>query len=212
MKKKLLNLNEKGFSLIELMVVIAIIAILAAVGIPAYTGYQTKARTATVSATLNQIKTSFPVCLAANANDWGVCTDASSTTGSFINGTLSSQSGAVISASQDTSAGNQKGCWKVVSQDVQGCIEYNNGATPDVPVTTKFGLPVGTPCSTVPLQQVGAIDTCGAVGTPTAAGGADTCAGNCTPNCSAVNATPKCSGTNLNATVTVSCSATGDCS
>ena len=38
------NSKQKGFTLIELLVVIAILGILAAVGVPAYQGFQQKAK------------------------------------------------------------------------------------------------------------------------------------------------------------------------
>ena len=41
--KKLFT-NKKGFSMIELMVVVAIIGVLAAIGIPQYSKFQAKAR------------------------------------------------------------------------------------------------------------------------------------------------------------------------
>jgi len=47
--------NNKGFTLLELMVVVALIGILSAVGIPAYQGYVTDARVKEAQSTLQAI-------------------------------------------------------------------------------------------------------------------------------------------------------------
>ncbi len=54
---KLFRKNESGFSLVELMIVVAIIAILAAIAIPAFMQFAIKAKTSEATGNLNAIRT-----------------------------------------------------------------------------------------------------------------------------------------------------------
>ncbi len=57
--KKFSLANKKGFTLIELMIVVAIIGILAAIAIPAFLRYQLKSKTAEAKVNLGAIKTNL---------------------------------------------------------------------------------------------------------------------------------------------------------
>ena len=56
------KLNENGYSLVELMVVVAIMAILAGTGTGIYKGYIEKAKTASMLHTGHQIKEALLIC------------------------------------------------------------------------------------------------------------------------------------------------------
>jgi type IV pilus assembly protein PilA len=53
---------QKGFTLIELMIVVAIIGILAAVAIPAYSNYTKKAKFVEVTQATQALKTAVEIC------------------------------------------------------------------------------------------------------------------------------------------------------
>ncbi len=67
---------QKGFTLIELMIVVAIIGILAAVAIPAYQSYTLKAKFTEVVLATSNLKTQVEVC----AQDLGSVTGCTSNT------------------------------------------------------------------------------------------------------------------------------------
>ena len=57
---------QKGFTLIELMIVVAIVGILAAVALPAYQNYSKKAKFSEVLAAATGVKTAIEICFQTN--------------------------------------------------------------------------------------------------------------------------------------------------
>ena len=137
---------QKGFTLIELMIVIAIIGILAAIAIPAYQNYTIRAQVSEGLSLAGGIETAFDECYANHGTAGGSCASltnlgiTSAITGTYVksmtyaNGVITAVYGGANANSNITGA--QNSITLTAYQSANGDISWIcSGATSPTPAT-----------------------------------------------------------------------------
>jgi type IV pilus assembly protein PilA len=157
-QKRFVQKVQKGFTLIELMIVVAIIGILAAIAIPQYQDYVTRARYQDGVTSLASIKTATALCIQQSAGDPTACdtdgeigtTMPSSAAGGAIaitRGTFTAGTGGTGGTAVFALAGNSTlgGCTITVRGTVQSAnIIWTHGTSGTGCTKAKTGYDLGT--------------------------------------------------------------------
>jgi type IV pilus assembly protein PilA len=127
--------TQKGFSLVELMVVIAIIAILAAVAIPMYSNYTTRANISSEISQLGGVKAEVAERIANSGLTAGSAITGISTTGyDAPTGTTVTAAGVITKASTALSGSNVLLTPTLSSGAITwGCSVTGNPSTSSIP-------------------------------------------------------------------------------
>ena len=121
-----MKMNKKGFTLIEMLVVIAIIAVLVAIIIPTVSSATVKASAATNAANLRSLVAEASTDYLAGADDdTGLVKTTFPTTGSTTSVTFAVRSGAPVS----------KACGSYCAKDIAATITIDANGT----ITAKYG-------------------------------------------------------------------------
>ncbi|MDD2774638.1 MAG: pilin [Gallionella sp.] len=103
---------QKGFTLIELMIVVAIIGILAAVAIPAYGDYTARAQAAEAMTLMDGLKTPMTEAYTTDGS-WDITKISAVTKGKYVSGIVAIAAKSTINAQFNTTGVSSKiaGLW-----------------------------------------------------------------------------------------------------
>jgi len=141
---------QAGFTLIELMIVVAIIGILAAVAIPAYSDYTAKAKISSAMSAVDGVKTAVALCVQESGGDKTGCDSGAkgvptftatkelssvavkdgTITANFANGVAADLNGTNFTMEPQIAAGSATIGWKITASTsnttYKAAMEKNN--------------------------------------------------------------------------------------
>lgn len=121
--------KQSGFTLIELMIVVAIVAILAAVALPAYQNYVERAKFAELSAATGALKTDVELCIQTTSpsSAWATaCSKTSTQSSQYVSGataTVTNTTATITATGKDDLAG--KTCVISAAIGTSGNVPWN---------------------------------------------------------------------------------------